>query len=80
MRFDSPNKKPLSNFAAEAAPLKGAVLLASIGPSAQLALAAANRELIRRIEAKVKAAIDVEPKAMAIACSDDELREMIWPH
>ena len=26
MRFDTPKKKPLSNFAAEAAPLKGAVL------------------------------------------------------
>ena len=31
MRFDSPNKKPLSNFAAEAASLKGAVLLWIIG-------------------------------------------------
>jgi len=80
MRFDSPNKKPLSNFAAEAAPLKGAVLLAIIGPSAQLALATANRKLIRSMEAKVKAATDVELKAMAIACSDDELREVIWTH
>ena len=71
--FGAPKKKPLSNFAAEAAPLKGAVLLRIIRTnqkmhSTQLAtlaeieavqvLVAANRELIRRFEAKIKTTID----------------------
>ena len=52
MRFDPPHKKPLSNFAAEAAPLKGAVLSKIVGASAEQALVAANRELLHGMKAK----------------------------
>jgi len=57
-RLRAPKKKPLSNFAAVSAPLKGAVLELMIGPSAEQALVATNRELIRRLEAKIKTTID----------------------
>lgn len=38
LRLAADKKEPLSNFAAEAALLKGAVLLSTIGQSAQQAL------------------------------------------
>ncbi len=54
----TPNKKPRSNLAAEAAPSRGAVLARIVALATELGPTAANRELIRRFEAKIKTTID----------------------